>query len=154
VVDEGEVAKGPMDLLEIVERKWLGHEDACDHLLDTGNVFEMFLEGKGDVMIHEVPVEPQEEEQGGEGAAGLGGVPRGAQQVYGDEYRCAVELVHELAHLSRGDEVGIADEGTVVLVFLGVRVFSKVVLPDVNERVADLSCAAAGWAEAERVAVV
>jgi hypothetical protein len=107
-------------------------------------VFETFFEGKGDVMFHEVPVEPQEKEQGGEGTAGLGGVPRSAQRIDWDEYGRAIELVDKITRLSRGDEVGVTDERTVVLVFLGVCVFSEVNLPNVDERVADLSCTAAG----------
>jgi hypothetical protein len=105
-------------------------------------------------MIHKISVEPQEEKQGGEGTAGLFGVPRSAQRVYGDEDGGAVELVHKLARLSQCDEIWVTDERTVVLIFLGVRVFSEIVLPNVDERVADLSCAAAGRAEAEWVTVV
>jgi hypothetical protein len=144
VVDEGEVAEGPVDLLEVMEGEGLGGEDARDHLLDAYNVLETFFKGKGDVMFHEIPVEPQEKEQGGEGAAGLGEVPRSAQRIDGDENGCAVELVDELARLIRGDKVGVTDERTVVLAFLGVRVFPKINLPNIDERVADLSCAAAG----------
>jgi hypothetical protein len=143
-----------VNLLEVVEGEGLGGEDARDHLLNARNVLETFFEGKGDVMLHEVPVESQEKEQGGEGAAGLGGVPRSAQRVDGDEYGRAVKLVDELARLSRSYEVGVANERTVVLVFLGVRIFPEIDLPNVDECVADLSCAAAGGAEAERVAVV
>jgi hypothetical protein len=143
-----------MNLLEVVKGEGLGGKDASDHFFDARDVFEAFFEGKGDVVFHEVPVEPQEEEQGGEGTAGLGGVPWSTQRVYWDEYRCAVEFVYEFARLSRGDEVGIADERAVVFVFLSVRVFAEVVLPNIDERIADLSCTAAGGAEAEWVAVI
>jgi hypothetical protein len=138
------VAERTVNLLKVVEGERLGREDASDHLLDASDVFETLLERKGDVMFHKIPVEPQEEEQGGEGAAGLGGVPRSTQQIYGNEYGCAIKLVHKLARLGRGDEVRVTDERTVVLIFLGVRVFTEVDLPNVDERVADLSCAAAG----------
>jgi hypothetical protein len=143
-----------MYLLKVVEGERLGRENTSDHLLNSCYIFEMFFEGKRDVMFHEIPFEPQEEEQGGEGAAGLGGVPRGAQRVYWDEYRCAVEFVDKLARLSRGNEVGIADERAVVFILLSVRVCAEVVLPYIDERIADLTCAAAGRAETERVAVV
>jgi hypothetical protein len=154
VVDEGEVAEGPVDLLKVVKSEGLRREDARDHLFDACNVLETFFEGKEDMVFHEVPFEPQEKEQGGEGAASLGGVPRSAQCIDGDENGRAVKFVEELAHLSRGNKVGVTDEGTVVLVFLGVHVLPEVVLPNVDERVADLSCTAASGAEAEWVAVV
>jgi hypothetical protein len=143
-----------VDLLKVVKSEGLRGEDARDHLFNACDVLETFFEGKGDVVFHEVPFEPQKKEQGGEGAASLGGVPRSAQRIDGDEDGRAVKFVDELARLSRGNEVGVTDEGTVVLVFLGVRVLPEVVLPNVDERVADLSCAAAGGAEAEWVAVV
>jgi hypothetical protein len=143
-----------MNLLEVVKGEGLGGKDASDHFLDARDVFEAFFEGKGDMVFHEVPVEPQEKEQGGEGAAGLGGVPRSAQRVDGDEYGRTIEFVDKLARLSRGDEVGVTDERTVVFILLSVRVLAEVILPNIDECVADLSCTAAGGAEAEWVAVV